>query len=366
MFENVVIDVFLGLIFIFLLYSLLASIIQELIANRFCLRSRMLQKAIRRMLEDHVSPSGNWFQRSTFYNYFGELVENIRRFFKPFRDHETMVKRFYDQPAIKYLGEDKSFSKPSYLLPHNFSNTIVQLLRGPHYDGSTQHESDLIKDALENNTLNINGETLSQFKNLFADARQDALEFRTRLELWFDETMQRTQGWYKRQTQTMLVLFGFALAVIFNIDTIAITKILSKDKKAREQMVEMALSKKNDYGNIINPGDSTISQQAVKNYDSVFRILTADAAASQSIFGLKDVANNPSTANYQRSFPLKVAGWIITALAISLGAPFWFDLLNKVSSLRTTGTRVPAGNAANSQVQGRLPVNSPSGKKIRG
>jgi hypothetical protein len=29
-------------------------------------------------------------------------------------------------------------------------------------------------------------------------------------------------------------------------------------------------------------------------------------------------------------------GWLLTALAISLGAPFWFDMLNKLIVVRST------------------------------
>ena len=33
----------------------------------------------------------------------------------------------------------------------------------------------------------------------------------------------------------------------------------------------------------------------------------------------------------------KVVGLLFTALAISLGAPFWFDMLNRVVSIRAAG-----------------------------
>ncbi|HTE25565.1 hypothetical protein [Flavitalea sp.] len=328
MFNNVVLDVFMGLIFIYLLYSLLASIVQEFIAGRLNLRARMLQKAIRRMLEDHASPTGNAFQRSTFYNYFFELVENIRRFFKPFRDNELFARKFYNQPGIKYLGEDKAFSKPAYLRPQNFSFTIIRLLRGPDYDGSTQNEAELIKNTLDKNTLNITAETLYQFRSLFADARQDVSEFRNRLDEWFDETMQRTNGWYKQQTQTILLFIGFFIAVIFNVDTVAITKILSKDKKVREQIVQLA------FNNKINP-------------DSVYLMLAEDASSTQHLFGLE----HSNSRIYQANPALKTGGWIITALAISLGAPFWFDLLNKVTQVRSSGSRVPTGKLSSHQLR---------------
>ncbi len=31
-----------------------------------------------------------------------------------------------------------------------------------------------------------------------------------------------------------------------------------------------------------------------------------------------------------------IAGWAITAFAVSLGAPFWFDILNKFMVVRST------------------------------
>lgn len=404
MLNNVILDIFIGLIFVFLLYSLLASIVQELIAHRMNLRARMLQKAIRKMLEDQASPTGTPWQRSTFYNYFAEIWETIRRFFRPFRDYEKFARNFYDHPSVKYLGEDKSYSKPAYLQPHNFSHTIIQLLRGKEFDGSTSNEAELIKNTLDNNTLNINEETLSHLRDLFADARQDAYHFRKRLEQWFDETMQRTGGWYKRQTQMILVVIGFAMAWIFNVDAIAITRILAKDKKVREQMVEMAISRKDQYKPIVDTVrvltvqnkagvpdtvettkyDTTYETEN-KYFDSVYQVLRADASLTQNILGLSvkipdsvqkayqdsivqfdqliagapDAATKKELKNdkqklekrykqlsvhpYQQKGWLKVLGWLITAWAISLGAPFWFDLLNKFIQLRSSGQRVPTG-----------------------
>lgn len=439
MFNNVILDVFIGLIFIFLLYSLLATVVQELIAHRMNLRARMLQKAIRKMLEDQASPTGNAWQRSTFYNYFAEIWENIRRFFRPFREHEQFVKRFYNHPSVKYLGEDKSYSKPAYLQPHNFSSTLIQLLRSTDYDGSTSNEAELIKNAIDNNKLNINPETIAHLRDLFADARQDVFHFRGRLEQWFDETMQRTAGWYKRQTQMILVIIGFIIAGIFNVDTIAIARILAKDKKIRDQLVAMAISRKDQYGQIIDSirikttkdttiyrrdtavsfndtmGDSavvstktTIYQLGDKYFDSTYEVLVSDAGLVQSILGLNravpdsirqkhqrelaaidqqiqstgdDSEKERLTAEkkeleknykekyvihpYQKSTGLKILGWLLTAWAVSLGAPFWFDLLNRFVQLRSSGPRVPTGVDSKA---GGVPVSgkSDSGKTIRG
>ena len=35
----------------------------------------------------------------------------------------------------------------------------------------------------------------------------------------------------------------------------------------------------------------------------------------------------------------KFAGWFMTGLALSLGAPFWFDLLSKFVNIRGAGVK---------------------------
>lgn len=403
MFNNVVLDVFIGLIFIFLLYSLLATIIQEVIATWFSLRARMLQKALRRMLEDGDPKSRFYLLNSTFIGFFIELGNLFARFFYPFRKKENLIKEFYDHPSIKYLGEDKFNKKPAYLHAHNFSQTLIQLLRGETYDGRTENESNLIRQALDNNGLKINEQTLKQLKMLFADAKQDSYIFKQKLEDWFDETTERSTGWYKKQTQILLVIIGFSLAFAFNVDSIAIAKILTKDKKVREQLVELAISRQKEYGSIldtisktttirrekktdttITTTDSIIRSKSSNPYlDTVYNQLKEDAFFVQGILGLKGIpvpldsllckkidavfdsmykaASNDAekkkiilvknqtekyctefqelNSPYQKNIWLKYLGWLITALAISLGAPFWFDLLNKFVNIRGAGPK---------------------------
>ena len=397
MFYNAVLDVFTGLIFVFLLYSLLATILQEIIARWLNLRARMLQKALRRMLEDddgEITDAGLSVLGRETYNLF-------HRFFYPIKK-DSLLAKFYNHPTIKYLGQDKLFSKPSYLHAHNFSQTIIHLLRGETYDGRAQNESELIWKELNENKLGINTETLKTLKNLFADVRQDSYLFKSKLEDWFEETMERTSGWYKKQTQIILILIGFSLAVAFNVDTIAISKILMKDKKVREQIVQLAISHQQQYGNIndslrkikvtrsvVTNGDTTmVSYDSLppvtdKFLETTYNDLTKNASEAMGILGLRAIPeksdsvlcdeavsyydsliNKASTEEqrkrfekektralkdclaetragspYQRSWFLIFIGWLLTALAVSLGAPFWFDLLNKFIRLRESGPK---------------------------
>ena len=440
MFNNVVLDVVIGLVFVFLLYSLLMTIIQEIISRWFNLRANTLFRAMERMLKDDPGFKGNKIQA-----FFHERVEELSKLFKG-KKPAGLLKKFYDHPSVKYLAENDVASKPSYLNPQTFSQTMLQLLRGHTYDGSTANEALLVKNALENNLLNLQPETLSQFQNLFADALQDVYVFRAKLENWFNETMQRANGWYKKQIQTLLVILGFIMAAAFNIDAIAISRILMNDKDAREQMVQMAIASADAYGKMIQEQKQAKAQtdslnvnvnihiqkdsatqndtvvinslqlQLNASYDSLllaqYKTLLSDAEKVQNIMGLgwgcskadsldttcktvqakidthiagaKDsleklkwqklrddclkncyvCGKNP----YQGPWYEMLFGWLITALAISLGAPFWFDLLNKFIKLRETGTKPPTSGSSNAAVTNppSVPGTTTDGQIIRG
>src|SRR5258707_177615 len=106
MFNSVVLDVFIGLIFIYLLYSLLATILQEIISRKLTLRSRNLLKAIRIMLDDSDTKSNKLAMYWMDYKLWKKYVSAAA----PVKFSEA----FYKHPSIKYLGENGLKSKPSY------------------------------------------------------------------------------------------------------------------------------------------------------------------------------------------------------------------------------------------------------------
>ncbi|NSL87816.1 hypothetical protein [Chitinophaga solisilvae] len=362
MFSNLAIDVALGLIFIYLLYSLLASIVQELIARLFNARARVLTKGLRRMLEDddHSGDLG-FFGRFTFFNFFYELGWSVVYFFQPFKN-SPFLKQFYQSPAIRYLGENSAAARPAYISPAIFSQTMVHLLRGPHKDNQLS-DADAIRECLAQNSLQLSADTLAHIRDLFEDARHDITAFRLLLEAWFNETMTRASGWYRKHTQAWLLILGMGIAAAFNVDSIAIARILMKDKSVREQMVQLAMSRQPQYAAITD----TLIRKNVLHRDSaffrtdttwkvmvrdtsligVYGMLRNDLGDAKNVLGISRACVTDTTATglpvvrcgfthpYQRNGWLIAAGWAMTALAISLGAPFWFDLLGKVVKFRS-------------------------------
>lgn len=142
---NIALDVAIGLAFVFLLYSLLATTIVELISTFFGNRARTLKTAIIRMLEDSdFKDSG----KNVFTNFFEDHSHRITVALSSLfsSHHKRRYTKFYNLPSIKYLSPNRFFSKPSYLSAQNFSKAIFDLL---YKDGEGQTDLERIQDALQ-------------------------------------------------------------------------------------------------------------------------------------------------------------------------------------------------------------------------
>jgi hypothetical protein len=209
MFGSTILDVFIGLVLIYLLYSLLVTIIGERISSMCNIRAKMLKSAIRTMLVDDTKASSKFSLAENFYNY----------------------------PSIKYLRKNESNKLPSYITKENFAETLFNMLREK---GTGEDDMSKIDFCLKYNTLNIDNETKKHITNLFEAAKLNIDTFKLGLQNWYVETMDRLTGWYKRKVFGISFVLGLLLAVSFNVDSIKIAHMLSKDDKAREHMVQMA------------------------------------------------------------------------------------------------------------------------------
>src|SRR6266487_4693263 len=135
MFNNVAFDIVIGLVFIYLLYSLLATIVSEIIATVIGLRARNLREAVDRMLNDDEANK----------KLLGRFWDSLRITKKP---KSLMVKNFYNHPEIKYLGSTGVFKNPSSFKAISFSKTIIYLLsgQGSANKSSIENRLNILKD----------------------------------------------------------------------------------------------------------------------------------------------------------------------------------------------------------------------------
>ena len=191
-------------------------------------------------------------------------------------------------------------------------------------------------------------------------------KFRKDLEEGYESLMNRASGWYKRRIQFFLFLIGLVIAVGFNADTFVITNQLSQNAELRVQLADMAetfqanadtaglqryyemsVEKRMDSEFVaqlkaLGDQDSTQVLRLYANTLQLQELMQEDLYPVHSMLGLGSIATLEIPEYKQGFWPvtgwilLKLLGWIVTALAIRAGAPFWFDLLNKVMKMRSS------------------------------
>lgn len=334
MFGSTIINVAIGLVFIYCLYSLLATTIKEIIASLFSLRANMLEAAVKRMLTDS-RPSGASDPPAPNY----------------------IFDKFFAHPLIKYMAKDDK-SRPSYIHPRNFSKTIVDIITDAGKEVEKTAQGNDLQEGLNylesqigkpvqasgpqqgGGARQFESDTIAILRSFLTDANDDVLKFRAMLETWFNDTMDRASGWYKRRTQWILLLIGLVLAVSLNVNTFGIVKRLSADNTTLGQVVQLAanFSKSHPNGTANSSKAFVVDSVVSMRIDSL--ALFADNISRTRIKQANQLLGLGWESGYNGwQILIAFAGWLVTALAISLGAPFWFDLLSKLVQLRGTGPR---------------------------
>ena len=292
-----VLDIAIGVIFVFLLVSLIASSIREGIEGWLKTRATHLEKGIRELLHDE---SGSGLVKQLFEHplIFGLYSGN------------------YTPRKIGRAWATRGGNLPSYIPSRNFAMALIDLAaRGPVADGSIPVP--LTLNALRSNLQQLQCPPVQRVLLTAIDSAEgDLQKAKAYIEAWYDSAMDRVSGWYKRSTQWMIFVIGLVLAIVLNVNTMTIVKHLYLDKAARQALVARAQAVGND------------PNSASKNYSEIKTELNSLPLP---------IGWSPQ----QRSSTWKErcetgAGWLLTAVAASLGAPFWFDLLNKVMVVRST------------------------------
>jgi hypothetical protein len=149
--------------------------------------------------------------------------------------------------------------------------------------------------------------------------------------------MERASGVYKRNAKGVAILLGTALAVAANADTINIVNRLSKDSMLRStvNLYAQQLVEKNANTKLDNLASLTKVQQDV---DRALDNVALPFGWSEQNRLERDMQGNLLWP----AFMVKLFGWILSGVAISMGAGFWFEALNKIINIRNAGKKPPS------------------------
>jgi hypothetical protein len=169
------------------------------------------------------------------------------------------------------------------------------------------------------------------------DAQEQLQRFQKEIEIWFDQSMQRASGVYKRNAKGVAILLGTAIAVAANADSINIVNRLSKDSMLRStvNLYAQQLVEKNAKTKLDNLASLTKVQQDV---DRALDNVALPFGWSEPNRLERDRQGNLLWS----AFMVKLFGWILSGVAISMGAGFWFEALNKIINIRNAGKKPPS------------------------
>jgi hypothetical protein len=309
MFGSEILDVAVGLILLFLIVSILCSAIREGLESFLKTRAAYLERGIRELLADRKGDG------LAAYVYMHPLVGGL--FLTDYRPG-----RGKDRPSWRWIFA-KGGDLPSYIPARNFALALMDIAaRGPTLDapGTAQGTlSPISIDAIRKNTGNIQNASVRRVLMTAVDtAGNDIDKLQETLEHWYDSSMDRVSGWYKRSTQWIIFAIAAVLAASMNIDAIKVSDYLYQNKSARAAVVARAQITVADTG-FLN-----------RSYDQV----KTDLSALQLPIGW--TTDGKPVGSSKLPPWMMPFGWLVTALAATMGAPFWFDMLNKVSVIRST------------------------------
>lgn len=299
----------IGIVFVMLLFSLLASTILELIAGFLSLRGRHLIKAIRGMVGSEAT------EDFVQHPFFQQLSAG-------------------SQERTRVSGKKRAL--PSYINAGTFSSILLDIMS---IDSNTDLKAKI--DALPEGAP----KKLAQF--LYKQTNGELVELKKKVEEWYNEVMDRVSGAYKRNSQRWLVGIGLFVAVVFNVDVINIYHNLSINATLSNVIADQATTFVNTQAAPVAPNLDNPDIAAAKQKIGV--LVNENIAALESPLGL-----GWDTVDWQKvdfKFWLyKLIGWFTTALGVSLGATFWFEALKKLVSLRATGP-APANTTSSAPPQ---------------
>ena len=303
-FGSTVLEVAIGMIFVYLLLSLLCSAVSEYIVAWFNFRARDLRKGIELLLNDTAGGG------------------------------QDLADRLYRHGLIRPLYRDAK-KLPSYIPARTFALALWNMAGGGPGGGT----ADLTKIKAVIDQV-PNKELKEALTTLIDEANGDFEQARKNIEDWYDGAMDRVSGWYKRRVQVMLLIIGVAAAAAINADSINIGRALTQDGALRQSVVGVA--EKAVAAPSPTPGQPAEDEAAQL---AAAKRKVQDARAQLNELGLPlgwvgrtadntlDLRRVPGPLN---EWVLKIFGLLLTGLAISQGAPFWFDLLNKFMIIRST------------------------------
>ena len=293
MLDSPMIDVALGLILFFLVMSLSVMAAQEWVSSVLKLKGKNLREGIENLVGNEISEK--------IYNH--SLMKTMGT--------KSLIHKIKSR-IFKWKGKKVSDEtpRPSYLNSNYFAKILIDVI-DTNRDVFKEEKTEI--QELTKKISNPQIQKVFQLLNIKAGEGIEAIE--GKISGWFDAGMDRVAGLYKRKAQLCSFIISFVLVIGLNANAIIIAQELWDNDDLRAQTTAIIDQIEKDNSPSLNKSEL---------------LNEINKAKIDFPLGWK---NEKFTWSFYWLFQA-IIGWFITIAAISLGAPFWFDLLRKVSNIR--------------------------------
>lgn len=341
------IDTAIGLALIYLTLSIVVTGVVQLIASFLRLRSINLVQGMAMLLNEKNQAAGTWT--------FGQLLNALTTcLLNPRTGLATLVMGRCLQgratlPVVGKEGEAVSGTLAGEVLSHPvinqlaigdkvathidpklFTAALVSVLSGKAGQTVDQGFADVAK-LIDNIQCPQIKESLSAVI-AYAQSRVDSAEDKAKAAAeavadWYEQSMQQVSEWYKTRIQVITLVFAAVLTVGCNIDSFRLADALWNDNSLRNGLVEQALKTTGGQQSLAALCQGMEATEAIQCQLKTIHQATASINSAPVGWGEQQKVKQPHWYYH-------IPGWLLTILALSMGAPFWFDMLAKVVKMR--------------------------------
>jgi hypothetical protein len=161
-------------------------------------------------------------------------------------------------------------------------------------------------------------------------------DFLARVHAWFDQTIDRTVDRFTAGTRTVTFCCAVAVVLFLQLDTVALINQLSMDSQLRNTLVQQALQVNASGPSTANPSGTpdTPAIQQLRNDIDANQDQIRDLA-SLGLIRLPHSVNDWVASWTTGNSVVKIFGLLMSAILLSLGAPFWYNALKTLIGLRS-------------------------------
>jgi len=413
MFGSEILETAIGLVFVYLMFSLVCSGVKEWIHYLLNVRSKSLEEEIRRMLT-------NSDLVDAIYNH--DLVGDSGQsgIFKKLLGLGGPTTPEGDKKVVPIKAGN---AKLTSISPDSFAEALLDCITSAAASKGKSKAADQLFDSIKKGIEQIvNKEVRNVLLNLLNKASSEEKELKKRVEeavqvveKWYENSMGKLSAWYRKKSKQLIFVTALVLVVTYNVDSIMIVKMLSQDPAIRTTVLfeaEKLSSQQQDYmkyrsepkklapaavsveaapgtastetgtapstetgtapstepstettaENESTPGNAGKELMTTeKLFEEVEQLKAQLRASSLPLGWVKRDESSKTTVTDPRVVPVrddylgwiyKIIGLMISLMAISIGAPFWFDILKKMLDLRKNRFFQPSGAGNENGAQG--------------